>query len=107
MLDIKKSLGTKISRIRKLRSLTQMQLAERVGISTNALSLIETGVGFVTAETLEKIITVLNIQPEQLFSFNDTDDTNKLYNDVLQKIELLKSDKESLDLLNCILNKLI
>lgn len=84
-----------------------MQLAERVGISTNALSLVETGVGFVTAETLEKIITVLNILPEQLFTFGDSDNTEKLYNDVLKKIELLKSDKESLDLLNCIINKLI
>lgn len=107
MLDVKKLLGTKISRVRKLRGLTQMQLAERVGISTNALSLVETGVGFVTAETLEKIITVLNILPEQLFTFGDSDNTEKLYNDVLKKIELLKSDKESLDLLNCIINKLI
>lgn len=107
MLDIKKSLGTKISRIRKLRSLTQMQLAERVGISTNALSLIETGVGFVTAETLEKIVTALDVFPEELFAFRDTDNSDELYIDILRKIELLKTDKEALDLLNCIINKLV
>ncbi len=56
MTDIKKLLGAKISRIRKEKRISQMKFAELLGISTNALSLIETGKGFLTAETLEKVL---------------------------------------------------
>lgn len=53
-MDIKKSLGTRIKELRKQRSLSQEKLAELVEISQNALSYIETGDNFCTAETLEK-----------------------------------------------------
>ena len=52
MVDIKKLLGAKISSIRKERGYSQIQFAELLGISTNALSVIETGNGFLTSDTL-------------------------------------------------------
>lgn len=68
-MNIKKSLGIRIKSLRKQRNLSQEKLAELVDISQNALSYIETGDNFCTAETLEKIITALKIEPAELFDF--------------------------------------
>ncbi len=68
-MNIKKSLGIRIKSLRKQRNLSQEKLAELVDISQNALSYIETGDNFCTAETLEKIITALGIEPSELFDF--------------------------------------
>lgn len=68
-MNIKKSLGIRIKSLRKQRNLSQEKLAELVDISQNALSYIETGDNFCTAETLEKIITALKIEPSELFDF--------------------------------------
>ena len=68
-MNIKKSLGIRIKSLRKQRNLSQEKLAELVDISQNALSYIETGDNFCTAETLEKIITALGIEPAELFDF--------------------------------------
>ena len=59
--------------------LTMFVSAELLGISTNALSLIETGNGFLTAETLEKILTNLNIEPNELFSFDSLKSNEEIY----------------------------
>lgn len=67
MTNIKKLLGAKISQIRKERGFSQIKFAEMLGLSTNALSIIETGNGFLTAETLEKILEKLNLEPDELF----------------------------------------
>ena len=69
MGDIKKLLGAKISQIRKEKGISQMKFAEMLNLSVNALSIIETGNGFLTAETLEKILKHLELEPEDLFSF--------------------------------------
>lgn len=107
MNDIKKLLGAKISRIRKLKGLSQMQFAEMLGISTNALSLIETGNGFCTAETLEKILANLNLRPEELFSFGSLEENEDIYNSIMRKLELFKNDKEKLNIVNVFLNNLL
>ena len=56
MSDIKKLLGEKIKSLRKSRGLSQMEFAEKIDISLNGLGIIETGKGFLTADTLEKIL---------------------------------------------------
>lgn len=74
----KKSLGTRIKELRKQRSLSQEKLAELVEISQNALSYIETGDNFCTAETLEKIINALEVEPAELFNFGHQKDNETL-----------------------------
>lgn len=68
-MDIKKKIGRRIKEIRKSRGLSQEKLSEMVDIAQNTLSYIETGDNFFTADTLEKIISALEIEPDELFNF--------------------------------------
>ncbi|MBR1619264.1 helix-turn-helix transcriptional regulator [bacterium] len=96
MTDIKESLGKKIKNLRKSKGFSQIEFAEKIGLSTNGLSVIETGNGFLTADTLEKILTVLNIEPDELFSFGGTKNEQQLYKDVIRLLENIKYDREKL-----------
>lgn len=107
MTDIKKLLGSKISQIRKEKGFSQMKFAEMLGISTNALSLIETGNGFLTAETLEKVLENLNVEPDELFSFGGVKSEEDLYQNILKNLEIIKSDRSKLAAINTIIKTLI
>lgn len=62
-----KKLGAKIAYNRKLKSLTQEQLASAVGISTNYLSSIERGVSTgMPMSLLWRISDILGIRIEEL-----------------------------------------
>lgn len=89
-MDIKKELGEKIKRIRRLRNLTQEQLAEIIDISPRSLSNIEVGTSFVKAETLERIIDSLNITTEELFA----NEHIKTKDELIIEIEKLLSKAE-------------
>ena len=49
--------------------MTQEELAEKIDINCRSLSFIECGTNFVTAETLDKLCTILQVTPKQLFDF--------------------------------------
>lgn len=107
MTDIKKLLGAKISQIRKEQGYSQIKFAEILGLSTNALSIIETGNGFLTAETLEKILEKLNLEPEELFNFGGTKTDDELYANILKNLNIIKSDRTKLAVVNTLLKTLI
>lgn len=69
-LDIKKLLGKRIKELRTGKNLTQAQLAEAVEVAERTLSKIECGQTFVTADTLAKIITALEVEPTELLISN-------------------------------------
>ena len=102
-----KLLGNKISKIRKEKGYSQIKFAELLGISTNALSLIETGNGFCTAETLEKILINLDLEPNELFSFDTLKSNEEIYNNIIKKLNIIKSKRENLEIIDTILNKLL
>ena len=87
LYEYKKRLGIRIKEIRKQRHLSQEKLAELVDISQNALSYIENGENFFTAETLEKIITALEIEPNELFEFEHF----KTNDELIKEINLILS----------------
>lgn len=107
MGDIKKLLGAKISQIRKEKGFSQMKFAEMLNLSVNALSVIETGNGFLTAETLEKILKYLEIEPEDLFSFGGLKTNEKIYQGILKKIKIIKEDRAKLIAIDSILKNII
>lgn len=107
MTDIKKLLGAKISQIRKEKGFSQIQFAEMLGLSTNALSIIETGNGFLTAETLEKILEKLELEPDELFSFGRIKSDEELYQNILKNLETIKSDRTKLAVISNILKTII
>jgi len=61
-------LGQNIQTIRKLKGLTQQELADQIGINLQSLSKIERGVNYPTFDTLEKIIETLQVTPNELLS---------------------------------------
>lgn len=71
-IDIRKIFGKNVKHYRKELGLSQEQLAEKLDISTNHLSVIETGTKFVTYKLLEKIIEVFDVKPSSLFFVQGT-----------------------------------
>ena len=96
-MNLKKELGEKIKRVRKLRNLTQEELAEMVDISPRSLSNIEVGACFVKSETLEKIMDSLNISTEELFANNHIKTNNELLCEIDKMINKVKNDTKTLE----------
>ena len=61
-------LGENIQTIRKCRGMKQQELADAIGINMQSLSKIERGVNYPTFDTLEKIMDVLEVTPNELLS---------------------------------------
>lgn len=71
MSDVVKRVGDRIRHIRKEKGLSQEQLAERAGLHNNYVGQVERGEKNLTIETLEKIVSGLDISLEELFRFLD------------------------------------
>ena len=67
-------LGNAIKTLRKQKKITQKQLAELSGISTNALCSIEKGQSFPSKATISKICYSLKIPESYLLLFSITED---------------------------------
>ena len=61
-------LGENIQTIRKYRGMTQQELADKIGINMQSLSKIERGLNYPAFDTLEKIMEVLDVTPNELLS---------------------------------------
>lgn len=78
-MNIKTIFGNNIHSYRKMRKLSQEQLAEKLDISVKHLSTLETGKVFASAELIETIALVLDVSVSALFyspeekSFDDSD----------------------------------
>lgn len=88
-MGVKKELGKKIKEIRLMKGFTQEKLSEMADISQKALSSIETGENFITADTLDKLLAALDVTLQELFSTDNVksaDELHKLINENLAKI---------------------
>ena len=78
-MGVKQIFENNLHSYRKLRSLSQEQLAEKLDISVKHLSTLETGKVFASAELIEKISKELNVSISALFytpdekSFDESD----------------------------------
>lgn len=104
---IQLQLGKRIKELRKIKGLSQEIFAEQIGIATNTLSSIETGNAFMTAQTLEKILEILNITTKELFTFPENTSNEDLYSSILEKIEFIKNDNERLKIILNVLNGMV
>ncbi len=104
---IQQQLGKRIQSFRKIKGFSQESFAEKLGIATNTLSSIETGNAFMTAQTLEKIVDILGVTPAELFTFDDYNKEDEMYNYIISKVEFLKSDKERLKILYKLVTSLL
>lgn len=81
-MELKRNIGKRIKELRKKQNLSQEKLAEMVDLAQNTLSCIETGDNFFTAETLDKLITALEIEPKDLFEFSSSKTNEDLLNEI-------------------------
>ncbi len=94
--NIQQQLGKRIQQLRKIKGYSQEAFAEKIDIATTTLSSIETGNAFMTSQTLEKIIEVLEIAPSELFTFQEHIPNDDMYSYILKKLEFIKNDDERL-----------
>ena len=90
--EMMKILGKRIKELRQRKGLTQEQLAEMIDVGERNLSKIECGNNFVTAETLSKIITALEVEPTELFNFKHLDEKEELKKELMEAIRTEKVD---------------
>jgi Predicted transcriptional regulator with C-terminal CBS domains len=73
---MKNNIGANIAKYRKLNGISQKYLAEKLSISTQGLLKIEKGQTSPRAATLEKVIFILGITPNQLFGIEEITEEN-------------------------------
>lgn len=86
MESIKNLFGKRIKELRKERSLTQEKLAELIGIDTRNLIKIENGQTFPRVNTLDKLIEVFDITPDEILKTEHLKDTEILKNKIIDKL---------------------
>jgi transcriptional regulator with XRE-family HTH domain len=70
-MDKEKQLfGKRIKQLRRSQKLTQAELAEKISLSVNYVSQIETGVASPTFETIVKLSQGLQVELKALFNFD-------------------------------------
>lgn len=97
-MGIKKELGKKIKNIRLQKGYTQEKLSEMIDISQRALSSIELGENFVTAETLDKLLVALETTSEELFATNNVKEPKDLIKSIQQNLALIGENSEKLEI---------
>lgn len=97
-MDIKKLLGKKIKQYRILRGYSQEKLAELLNISQRTLSGIECGNNFLTSQTMDKILEVLKISPDEIFYVEYLKSPKEKINELIEEIKKLEQDEQTLQI---------
>lgn len=95
-MNLKKILGKNIKQYRILRGFSQEEFAEKIDISQQTLSRIECGKNFLTAETLEKILSVLGVKINELFVYEEEYSSDNVLEDIEKYLQFLKSNPKKL-----------
>ena len=94
-MNVKTNFGKQIKKYRQLKNMSQEELAEKLEISQQTLSKIECGKNFLTADTLEKIPSILSVNISELFTFEEYSSKNML-TEIEQYLQLIKSNPKKL-----------
>lgn len=85
MPDIEKKIGGKVTELRLEKKMTQVELAEKVGISVESISRLERGVSFPSLKRIYEISLVLNIEMKAFFDFDKHEAQDKTFERELSK----------------------
>jgi len=96
-MGVKKLLGEKIKRVRKMRGYTQEQFAEMINITPRNLCRIEAGESFVTSDTLDNILNALSIPADILFSYEHLKSDKEMLADIYTYIDKIKTNREQFE----------
>ena len=92
MTDTNKKLGERIQQLRKLRGLTQSELAELIDAEVVTVSRIENGARFPKKENLENLANALNVEIKDLFDFEHNQTKAYLTKEIQKMIKSAKLD---------------
>ena len=89
MANIREILAQNLKKNRRKLGITQPMLAERAGLSTHYLGMIEIGRNFPTADVLERLAEALGIETHELFAVPASPENalERLHQEVLQDIK--------------------
>ncbi len=99
-----KKMGQRISLRRKTMHLTQEELADKMGVSTQMISNLELGKKAIRPENLAKLCSVLELSADFVLAGSKSDST---VNDIAEKLVSLSSDQlQTLNsLIDCMISK--
>lgn len=104
--EINKKFGRRIQTLRRQRGISQEKLAEALNIAPTSLSYVETGRGFMTLATLEKLASVLDVELSEIFQFSSIITNEEMYNYIISRLNIIKNDDEKLKLIYNLLKNL-
>lgn len=87
--------------------MSQETLAEKCDINVNSLSYIENGRNFPSAETLDKIMNALEIEPKDLYNFTRPREKSELLKAIQAKIKIIQDDNNLLNGLYSYLDSIV
>ena len=112
---MKQSIGTRVKFTRKLKDISQAELARKIGLTKGAISQLEKGLIKSTAINIGKIARALHVSTDYLIFGEEAKENSNLYKQVLTKLLLnekfkqiivLLEDPEVNDLLETILKRI-
>ena len=80
--------GAMIRRLRESRNMTQNQLADKISVSSKAVSRWETGRGYPDISLIEPLADALGVSVIELFSGEDVVNTNRASNMLRMKLHV-------------------
>lgn len=92
-MDVKQTIGARISRLRSGQGLTQEELAERIGINPKYLSSIERGKENPTLQTLIKTSEALDVDFSEMFNLLQSEDQIATKDYIISMIEQADEDQ--------------
>lgn len=107
-INFKKALGLRISYLRKIKNLSQEDLAESINKSKNTISNIERGCNSAKLDTYEDIAKALSVSVTELFttdSLNHDSGRRKKISSIINILE--KLDEETLSVVRKQINFII
>jgi transcriptional regulator with XRE-family HTH domain len=86
--NLREILANNVKAYRRKYRLSQAKMAEKAGISTQYIAMIELSRQFPTPEVLERIAGVFNIESHELFSVSPSAETamERLHKDIIKEI---------------------
>ncbi len=93
--NLRKLIGKKIQKFRKLVGLSQEALAERINLETNSLSKIETGTRFPSFATLEKLSYYLNRKYSDFFDFENNEETCSTIQSIIVELKNMNENEQN------------
>jgi transcriptional regulator with XRE-family HTH domain len=88
MLNLREILANNLKENRRKRGISQAKLAEKAGISTQYIAMIELSRQFPTPEVLERIAAALGIEAYELFAVPPSPENamERLHKDIIKEV---------------------